>query len=362
MPFYHLKNLLLKGLFFLLSPFLNKKSHEIKRICIFSTTGLGDTLWATPAIKALKEFDPAIELTVVTSPVGKEVLLYNPHIHEMIVESLFSFLNLYRVLKKKRFDAILIFHASQRYIFPLAKLLNTGKVIGTLGQSKGLDFLLSQAIRPHPHDHEIVRRLRIIHAVGVSLPDHPKLELYLKAHEKAEAAYFLKTQGIKEGDKLIGLHPGSKDAFKRWPIEYFEQLGEKFLGQKGVKIVITGSSDEAKLVKQLMRKLPDSVGLFGQVSLRVMMAIIEKMAIYVTNDTGPMHIAFTFETPTIALFSPTHPNLCGPLHAKNALVQFKERCCHPCLHKKCRDPFCMRQISQTEVIHQALTLLDKGNN
>jgi ADP-heptose:LPS heptosyltransferase len=84
-----------------------------------------------------------------------------------------------------------------------------------------------------------------------------------------------------------------------------------------------------------------------------MAALIEKLDLLITNDTGPMHIGFAMETPTFALFAPTDPNLCGPYKINHAVVIQKPQTCIPCLRKACASPFCMEQIS-LENVYEAI--------
>lgn len=361
MRIYLLKNFLLKIFFKLYSLIVSQPSKKdpIENIAIFSTTGLGDTLWATPALKVLKTQNPNCKITLLTSAVGKEVLLNNPYIDEVIVYSLFSFFNLFFHLKEKKFDAILIFHASQRKIFILAKLLNPYYLVGTMGRSKDLDFLLTHKVLTHSKEHEIVRRLKLLEAIHVHSTEKPTLELFITDEERQEADHFLRSHHIGKNERLIGVQMGSKDPFKRWPKEYFESVLEKLQHKYPHKIILTGAMNEAKLVKSTAKLIPHSLPIYGQISLRCMIAIIEKMDLFLTNDTGPMHLAFAMNIPTIALFSPTHPENCGPLHAKNAFIEYAPRCCFPCLQKNCREPFCMRQINKETVLTHATSILNQ---
>jgi heptosyltransferase-2 len=354
-----IKNRLIKFSFKLFFLFSKKKSPPslLQNIAIFTTTGLGDSLWAIPAIDTLKTSFPQAKLTVLVSPIGKEALLHHPKIDRMIVYSLFSFFQLYRILKKEKFDAILIFHASQRKIFILAQLLNPFYLIGTVGRSKDLDFIYTHPIKVHKEEHEIERRLQLTYALGASPIEDQRLKIYLQPEERKEAEKFLASKNISQEDLLIGIHPGSKDLFKRWPKEYYQEVLEKLSSKGSYKFVITGSMTESTLVQNLSKQIPNSIPLFGQISLRQIMAIIERMSLYITNDTGPMHIAFALNVKTIALFSPTHPESCGPHQAKNVTIEYVKRCCTPCLHKKCHDPFCMRQISKNDVYQHACHLL-----
>jgi ADP-heptose:LPS heptosyltransferase len=100
----------------------------------------------------------------------------------------------------------------------------------------------------------------------------------------------------------------------------------------------------------------------GCLSLRGTAALIGRMALFITNDTGPMHIAFALKTPTIALFSPTDPALCGPYKAEKALALRKDTTCVPCIGKKCYNPLCLAQISPREVVVAAEKLLGSRDN
>src|SRR3990167_10365015 len=126
-----MKNVLLKFFVFLFKA--RKHSPALKRsFLIVSTTGLGDTLWATPALHALRASQPTSSITILTSAIGKNVLQSNPHIDALITLQdpiFFSLLSLYFKLKKKHFTDILIFHTSQRPLLPFLSFLGAQKII-----------------------------------------------------------------------------------------------------------------------------------------------------------------------------------------------------------------------------------------
>ena len=80
----------------------------------------------------------------------------------------------------------------------------------------------------------------------------------------------------------------------------------------------------------------------------------------ISNDTGPMHLALAVQTPTIGLFTPTDPNLCGPYFVNSTLAIAKKQTCSPCLRKKCAEPFCLLQIGVNEVYDAVVKLLSLG--
>lgn len=352
------KNFLIKGLVHIVKRFRTKKpSAQPLRFLIVSTTGLGDTLWGTPALRALKEKFPDAYIGVLTSPIGYEVLQNNPHVDERFLlkrSSFTCFLILYFKLKRKNIDTVLIFHASQRAVLPLCFFIGAQTLIGTQGINKGLDFILTHPVE-HKPVHEIERRLELIDKVGANA-SNPLLELYLSDEDKRAADQFMKDNGIPDYIPVVGLHPGSKDKFKRWPAENFIEIGNRLKEHLGCQILISGNAFEKDLVERIARNIPGSIALQGQLPLRSVAALIGKMSLMISNDTGPMHVAFSMQTPTVAIFAPTDPRLCGPYYASKVKVVEKQTTCSPCLRKKCQDPFCLLQIGMQEVYDEALKL------
>jgi heptosyltransferase-2 len=349
----YLKNILLYCIVKGLQCFI-KKEYNSSSILIVSATGLGDTIWATPAISALKESLPNSKIHLLTTGLGKETLLHNPHIESVIVITAQSFFALYKDLLSLKIGTVLIFHSSDRYLLPLVACIGANKIVGVRGEQKGLERLLTHKIEKG-NVHEIDKRMLLVNQLGATLSPRP-LEILVTQEEEKEALYFLKKQGWDGKSPLIGLQPGAKDAFKLWPSQYFIATAKKLQSYHPF-FVITGSLYEARLVKQIASQIPNSLPLFGQISLRTLAGIIKNLSLYITNDTGPMHLAFSQNIPTIALFAPTSSSLCGPYLANNAFVIEKSRTCQPCLKKKCQSPFCMRQINVEDVYIQATKIL-----
>ncbi|MCB1082095.1 MAG: glycosyltransferase family 9 protein [Chlamydiia bacterium] len=336
-----MKNTLIKTFLKMSSPRKNRREGE-PRILIVSTTGLGDSLWGSPAVRALRKKFPKGYLALLTSPIGEELFRNSPHLNDIFVikdPPLLSSLKILSTLRKKAFDTALIFHLSQRPILPLVYLAGPSTIIGTEGINKGLDDLLTHPIPP-THMHEIERRLMIADCEDAS----PKMELFLTEEENLSSLQYL-----PEAPLVIGMHPGAKDRFKQWDPKHFIALGRRLAKEKNATIVITGNKKEIPLAKHIATNIPRAVSVAGKLSVRHTAALIEKFDYFITNDTGPMHLAFAMETPTLALFSPTDPTLCGPYKITYGVGFQKPSTCTPCIRKKCRSPFCMEQISPDEV-------------
>jgi ADP-heptose:LPS heptosyltransferase len=336
---------------------------EEKRFLILSTTGLGDTLWATPAIRALRECFPTSYIGVVTSPIGKALLQHNRRIDELIVADnpLFpSLIPLYRKLKSKKITHILSFHTSQRPMLPLAALLGATEIIGTSGINKGLDCLLTHPLENHPM-HEIQRRLAIVAKVGAHTLDS-SMEIGLSPEDERGADAFLEELQIPPYLPLIALHPGAKDAFKQWPSSHFIKLGNSLVQNLGCRVIVTGTPAEKALVDSITEQI-EGAHSATHLPLLTTAALIKRMELMIANDTGPMHLAFAQKIPTIGLFAPTDPKLCGPYFIESAITIARKPTCTPCIRKQCQEPFCLLQIGVQEVYDAVLKLFyNKGHH
>ncbi|GAB4420741.1 MAG: glycosyltransferase family 9 protein [Thermodesulfovibrionales bacterium] len=330
------------------------------RFLIISTTGIGDTLWGTPAIRALKETYPKCYLGVLTNVTGAELLKGNPYIDRFFIFKrgfrILSLLRLLRELRKERFEVAFIFHASDRIIWPLVFLTGAGEIIGIKGQNKGLDFILTKAVGKKDI-HGIEMRLMLIKEAGVSYMPGTVPSLYLTEEERKSAAEFYEKLGFDRSSLIVGLHPGAQKPFKCWPLRNFIETANRLVRELGCKIIITGDSRERGTCEELASKIEGAVSIAGKSSLRETAAAIEQMDLYITNDTGPMHIAFALKTPTIALFCPTDPGLCGPYRAEKTITIKKPITCNPCIGKECLNPVCMEQITVEEVTMAAKSLI-----
>lgn len=355
-----LKNILIKSLVYLLRSKKPVASIHPMQFLVVSTTALGDTLWATPAIKALRETHPDSFISILTSSIGKQVLLHNPYIDELLLvknPALSSLFSLYRRLKNRKFTHVFLLHASQRSVLPFVSLLGNPIIIGTAGINKGLDSLLTEAQPLNLKTHEIERRLKIVACVGAHT-SVPEMDLFLQPSEEAEAQKWLDSLLIPSYLPLIALHPGSKDAFRRWPASHFIELGNRLTAHLGCKIFVTGVASERDLVKDIASKIDGAI-VTTDLPLRIFAALMKKMRLIVVNDTGPMHIAFAMKTPTIALFVPSDPDRFGPYGVKKVKVIAKSASCTPCLKRKCPASFCFLQIGVQEVYDAALQLFYK---
>ena len=331
-----------------------KKNNQ--KILIISMTGLGDSLWATPAIREIKNSSPKSKIFVLTNNTGFEIFQNNPYIEKIILFKKPHFIFfpqiLYRLLQLKCFT-VLIFHATQRMILVLSTLIKAKEIISIASQNKGLDCLFTKLIKDK-NIHEITKRFLL-----ASLLKHQKIKKTLNFFPTVEelqyANIFFKKIKYNE-KKTIILHPGAQESYKCWPKEYFIELAN-LLQKHEYKFIVTGTSKERHLVDFISNKI-NGVGLIN-INIRKLAALLSKCSILITNDTGPMHLANSLKTPIIALFSPTNPSICGPEIDEWAKVLYKPKTCKKCIKRRCHNPICLKQIKPKDVYSLAINTLKK---
>lgn len=333
------------------------KQGRNPRFLVVSTTGVGDTLWAVPALKALKARYPKSAISLLVNPTSKSLLVpLNLHtsLFELKSRSIFSFFKHFKSMRSCRFSHALVFHASQRPMLPFLRLIGARHIIGTKGINKGFDRYLTKATK-NKAQHEIQRRLELVKLVGAN-PTDTALELVIPQKARMEMVHILKPYQIK--NPIVVFHTGAKDSYKQWPLSHFIQVAST-LAQDGYTPVVTGTHAEKSQAEHVCKKVPGALNLAGNLNLLELAALIERSNLLITNDTGPMHMGFALKKPTLAFFSPTDPKLCGPFHLDPSLYAICSAppTCTPCKKRKCPEPFCLLQIGPETAIQKARALL-----
>ena len=209
--------------------------------------------------------------------------------------------------------------------------------------------------------HQIDYYLEILKKVSIK-SDGSKLNIFVSAEESKNAKLILSKYGITEKDKIVGINPGAVfGSAKRWLPERYAELGIKLQKYNGSKIVIFGGPGEKVLGSYLSELMGNDCANFcGETSLREAVALIGKCQLFITNDSGLMHVAAALDIPQIALFGSTDPVTTSPCSKKSQIIRVPVSC-SPCLQPECRsDHRCMKNISVEMVYNAALKLLMKN--
>jgi len=340
--------------------------EKIDRILIVNVNWVGDVLFSTPAIRALRKHYPDAHIACMVVPRCKEILELNPHLNELIIynekgeyKGLVGKLKLISALKTLRFDCVFLFHRSLTRTLMVA-LSGIRERVGIYNPKRG--FLLTKKIKPQPPNiHKVEQFLNIVKGMGVA--EHGKgMELFTGKEDEAFAREFLKSRGIGEKDEFIILNPGGNWDLKRWPPENFAKLGDRLREKYDIPIVITGAKKDIELgqrISGMMKHKP--VMAAGETTLRQLAAVMRHASLVISNDSGPMHIAVSQAAKTIALFGPTDPKVTGPYgEGMYSILQGKSGkpgCKIPCYDLRCEEALCMKAITVDNVIQEAERLL-----
>ncbi|MDL2307913.1 glycosyltransferase family 9 protein, partial [Desulfovibrio sp. OttesenSCG-928-C06] len=219
----------------------------------------------------------------------------------------------------------------------IARGSGAGRRIGYSGQWFSPLFYTDRVERCFYEFQEIERLLRLLEPLSLA-PEHvsdwPELVLPVDARERAEEFFAANFSG-----PVLGMHPGSVWGTKRWPVEYFAETGARALSA-GAQVVLfagPGEEDMACRAEALMReKLGESVAgriknLSGALSLVDLAAYIGRLNCYLTNDSGPMHMAWSQRVPVVALFGPTVRKLgFAPRGKDSIMMEATNLDCRPC--------------------------------
>lgn len=331
---------------------------KAKRILIFNVNWLGDVLFSTATIRNIRYNHPESFIACVIPSRCYPVLKGNPHLDEVIIfdekdrhKNVLQKLKFVQALKSRQFDTVFLLHRSMTRAL-LARLAGIPERIGYYTKKRG--FLLTQKIIPPNRDtlHRIDYYLNIIEKAGLKVEDR-HTEFFFSEEDRLFSLDFLGRQGVKEGDFLVGINAGGNWDPKRWPKNYWAKLADKLINEFSAKIVITGSRQDIPLAVDIRNSMLGKpiIGA-GEFTLKQFAALCTRLDLFITADTGPLHIANASGAKRIiALFGPTHPSITGPYPLKNVTILQKSGDCKiPCYVVDCQDNRCMKAITPEDVI------------
>ncbi|MBL7068437.1 MAG: lipopolysaccharide heptosyltransferase II [Candidatus Omnitrophica bacterium] len=333
------------------------------RILIVNVNWLGDVLFTTPFIKAIRRRFPASYMACMVVPRCKEILEDNPRIDEIIIydekgkhRSIMGKLKFIITLKRKNFSTAYILHRS----FTKALMVYLSGIKRRIGyNTKRRGPLLTKAIdETDPGIHKVEYFLKIAASCGAETGDKD-YEFFVKRPQRDKIDKLLRDRDIRGTDIIVALNPGGNWPPKRWPKEHFAELADRLSRELNVKAIITGAPKDLKLAQDIIdlsQTRPASA--CGQTSIKELAALLERSNLVISSDSGPMHIALSVKTKVITLFGPTSEEITGPYGRGNYLVIKKDVGCPvPCYNFDCRDYKCMKAVTVDEVFNKAREIL-----
>jgi len=313
-----------------------------QRILVVKFWGIGNIVRASPAFRAIRERFPGARVTFVTLSQNQGVYEESGLFDEVIYLKLksvrwflFDVLRMFFILRRKHFDLVLNFEPWANFAEIISFWVSVRMRVGFTAPTRRSLFNIKV---PFVEDEHISRSFfRILYPFAVRMPeDLTPLPVSVSNKEREYVNSILYSEGVKEDDLVIALNVNASDVAdaRMWSLEKFAALNDRLVEEMGAKTFFIGSPSELSRVQTVMEMAKHKgINLAGRTSLKQAIAALARADIFVTNDSGPMHLAMAMQTPTVALFGPESPERYGPVSDLHYPI-FKHYDCSPCISFK----------------------------
>ena len=319
------------------------------RILLIRLSSLGDIVLTTPAIRAVRAHFPDAYIAMLVAKQSSDILRENPHLNEIITfdrlaknKDTGEMLRVIRLLRERKFTLTI----------DLQRKFRTEMLMYFSGAAErvGKGRLSTIRVLEQGNKHATAHYFDMLHAAGIPAEDQ-RLELFLSESERLDAAQRFEAADVNDGRLKVGFFPGAGWKLREWMPERFAAIGDRLVERFNANVLIFGGPKEAVLVQTVADLMnAQAIPFAGNLQIRELAACLEKCDLFLTNDTGPMHIAAAVGTPTVSLFGPGNHIRFQPLGTLHQTIRHAVPC-SPCKQftDKCKDNICMKGIGVDEV-------------
>lgn len=342
---------------------------------------VGDVVFTTPAVRALRRQFPDAHLTYVVETAAAPVIRHNRHLDAVLeldrprgIRRLTYDVQVARRLRSERFDVAVDFHGGPRS----AWLVRASGAPTRIGYDiPGRRWAYTTRVPWHaslvPPRHSVQNQWDLLTPLGIAppCPELDAVEMPAEPEAASGAGARLAAAGVPADAALVVIHVSASNPFRRWPRAAFADVAARLaVGAPSRRIIITAGPSEADAAQAITadarQRAGDAAGsiVCDDLSLDELNAIMPRTALFIGGDSGPLHVAACSATPIVALFGPTLPARSMPwrpaLHAAVALEP-GPLACRPCHQRTCvpGDFRCLTSITPDAVVHAAERLLER---
>lgn len=361
---------------------IDNMHSEYKKILIMEAGGIGDMIMSTPALKAIRKKFSDSEITLLTVPRSAQALKNKRYADKIlyfkqesfskgpsrsICNQVFSNLRLLWSLRKESFDMVIDLEAIEtwkasllRYIFYIC--VGAENRVGRDSDGKG--FFLDVKVRDDLFGevHEVDRKLLIARALGAEAGDR-KQEFYISQDDREFIHNWVLDSGIGNSRTVVAMQPGAFVPTRQWKSEGFIEVAKKLYQKYNAQIILTGGSSD-NVVHEIKDELDDVAPILAVgFPLGRLGALLERVQLFISNDTGPFHIADALNIPYVVIFGPENFHRYGPYNTKSGsrIVTGIKITCSPCLKYECGTHECMESITSEMVWDEVESLMKEIN-
>jgi ADP-heptose:LPS heptosyltransferase len=298
---------------------------------------LGDLLAGVSLFRAIKECYPSGHITLILSPVNYHGIVKNKFVDRIFIFDKKKLINpLYLVtfikLIREQYDVALVpVVVSISFTSNLICRLTRSRIrIGPDsldGKKNESSYFFDRRVkldwRRHPDSNVSERSLDIVRPFGINTGDY-RSEITFDETDIKSAEEFIAETGLKPGELLIGLHVGAGKIQNRWSLEKFVLLIDKLKEDYPARFFLTGSNADKNEVDYVLTKSAVKMSLFLNRKIPEVAALISKTSLFISNDTGIMHVAGATETPQVSIFGPTNPFNWAPIGKNKLFIRKSE--------------------------------------
>ncbi|RJX33151.1 MAG: glycosyltransferase family 9 protein [Desulfarculus sp.] len=323
------------------------------RVLAACTTAIGDTMFCSPALIALGR---RFEVDVLIHQNRRQLLVENPSLNR-----LYSYRNnplarayLAAVMNGRSYESLVVLHANDDLI-KLMPRLRYERAVNIQGWQR--PDLRLESLPRSTKVHTVDERLRMAQWAGAEiLPQDRFMRMFLRPEENEFGERWLRKLGLHANQPRVGLVLGASAVFRRWPADRFGRVAAA-LSERGVQVINIGNSHELDLARRAEGAAGHSFARGYNLSLRLLAAVLSRLDLLISNDTGPLHLGQAVGTPVLGLFGPTDPVRVGPRGPRDRVLKVPPTC-QPCLERGCQHPVCMEQLEVEAVLQAAYAMLN----
>jgi lipopolysaccharide heptosyltransferase II len=343
---------------------------------------IGDVVFTTPAVAALRQHYPDATLTYLVEPAAAPVVRHNPHLDHVVVAErprgigrLAYDLALARRLRRERFDLAIDFHGGPRSAF-LTRASGAKRRIGYA--MPGRAWVYTETVpwtrSLVPPRHSVENQWDLLRPLGIAAPRPGATPVEMPSDRTAADAVErrLCAAQVPRDAPLILMHVSAGNPFRRWPAEHFVDVAVTLArDDRARRIIITAGPSERGAADAIAAAAQAQAGdaaasilRCGEFDLSELRALAARAALYIGGDSGPLHVAATTSVPIVALFGPTLPERSMPwreAHTRAIAVDAGALPCRPCHQRHCvpGDFRCLTHVAPERVLDAATQLLNE---
>jgi ADP-heptose:LPS heptosyltransferase len=301
---------------------LDLKVFDPSNILVIDFGQLGDVVLSLPALRAIRNRFPRARITVAVGKPGAEVVDLSGYANETLVVdrvalrdgfkplSVFRVFKLVKDVRQRKFDFVIDLHSLYETNL-LGFLSGASKRLYSRRPGRSLDYLSNFRPQPpvetdHRKRHLIDRYLDVLIPLEVENAERFPI-LKTRVADDAALERILKKANANAGSPLVGLFPGAGHPSRRWPLQQFAGLADFLIRNDQVKVLVFVGPEERAYLKEIRQQFPPSIVVLDHLNIPQLAAAQARLAAFVSNDTGPMHIASAVGTPVVLLLDKRAP-------------------------------------------------------